>query len=139
MRSTSAAGAAYSASEWASRSASTDLLTATAALFSSPPPPPAPPRCPSPPLRCLEKAALALPWRWWSEPEDDDDDDCRSHFSASSHLDGTDLLGATSWVWGWWWLCAGLARNCSAGPGPGPGVTGTAAAWCCDCDSPLRL
>jgi hypothetical protein len=103
LRSTSAGGA-YSASAWASESASTDLLTATAARFSSSPPP----LGPSPLLRCLEKAALPLPvpW-WWSES-----DDCRSHFSASSHLDGTDLLGATSW----WW-CAGLAKNCNGRPG----------------------
>jgi len=54
-----------------------------------------------------------VPW-WWS-----DSDDCRSRFSASSHLDGTDLLGATSW----WW-CAGLAKNCNGRPG----VAGTT---CC--------
>jgi hypothetical protein len=54
-------------------------------------------------------------------------DDCRSHFSASSHLDGTDRLGATSWLW-----CAGLVKNCKGRPG----VAGTT---CCCCWSARGL
>jgi len=64
------------------------------------------------------RAALPVPmlwwWWWWSEFVDRS-----NHFSASSHLGGTDLLGSTSW----WW-CEGLAKNSI----DRPGIAGTT---CC--------
>lgn len=89
-------------------SASTDLLTADA-LFSS---------------WSLEP----LPWWWWWPPWWSDDA-CLTHFSASSHLEGTDLLAETSW-----W-CAGLEELKNSNGRPG--VAGTCCCWCWCCSARL--